>query len=276
MVLWIPPLGRVLRGVRRLTELEWRLILWALVPVLFYTLSVGQQPRYILPVLPPLAVLVARTLVSRLQASDAAGRRDRAVAAAITVSALAFLALAFLLFRARPLLFALSPLQGQIGTAIIVVAALGLLAWTWFGSQRRLPAAIAISAAATLVTLQFTFYSSGGPEPVQLMARKVLAIRQGEPSGTHRMFVRNLVFYTGVKQDDLNEAEAVEFLRQPRRVLCVMPLKLVDGLQRDHGLQLHRLASFVYFNPSAVRLRTLMSDEPQRALETVVLVSNQP
>jgi len=277
MVLWIPSVGRVLRGVRRLTGLEWRLILWAVVPVLFYTLSVGQQPRYILPVLPPLAVLVARTLVSRLDASEAAGRRDAAVAIAITVSALAFLALAFLLFRARPLLFALSPLQGQIGTAIIVVAAVGLLAWTWFGRQRWLPAAVAASAAATLVTLQFTFYSGAGPEPVQLMARRILEIRHGEPSGTYRMFVRNLVFYTGVKQNDLvDEAEAVEFLRQPQRVLCVMPLKLVEGLQRDHGLQLHRLASFVYFNPSAVRLRTLMSDDPGNTLETVALVSNRP
>jgi 4-amino-4-deoxy-L-arabinose transferase-like glycosyltransferase len=277
MLLWVPSVGRVLRGVRRLTELEWRLILWALVPVLFYTLSVGQQPRYILPVLPPLAVLVARTLVSRLAASEAEGRRHVGVAVALTASALAFLALAFLLFRARPLLFALSPLQGQIGTAIIVVAALGLLAWTWLGRQRTLPAAVAISAAATLVTLQFTFYSGGGLEPVQQMAKQILAIRQNEPSGTYRMFVRNLVFYTGVKQNDLvNEAEAVEFLRQPQRVLCVMPLKLVESLQKNHGVQLYRLASFVYFNPSAVRLRTLLKPNPEQALDTVVLVSNQP
>ena len=109
------------------------------------------------------------------------------------------------------------------------------------------------------------------------MARRILEIRHGEPSGTYRMFVRNLVFYTGVKQNDLvDEAEAVEFLRQPQRVLCVMPLKLVEGLQHEHGLQLHRLASFVYFNPSAVRLRTLMSDDPGNTLETVVLVSNRP
>ena len=109
------------------------------------------------------------------------------------------------------------------------------------------------------------------------MARQLLAIRQGEPSGTYRMFVRNLVFYTGVKQNDLvDEAEAAEFLRQPDRVLCVMPLKLVEGLQREHGVQLHRLASFVYFNPSAVRLRTLFNENPERALETVVLVTNQP
>jgi 4-amino-4-deoxy-L-arabinose transferase-like glycosyltransferase len=277
MALWIPPLGRVLRGVRRLTELEWRLILWAVVPVVFYTLSVGQQPRYILPVLPPLAVLVARTLVSRLAAADAAGRRDRAVAVAITVSALAFLALAFLLFRARPLLFALSPLQGQIGTAIIVIAALGLLGWTWLGRQRRLPAAVAAAAAATLVTLQFTFYSGGGLEPVQQMARQLLAIRHGEPSGTYRVFVRNLVFYTGVKQNDLvDEAEAIAFLRQPQRVFVVMPLRAMEALQRDHGLQLHQLRSIVYFNPSAVRLRTLLSENPEQMLDTVVLVSNQP
>ena len=155
--------------------------------MLFYTLSVGQQPRYILPVLPPLAVLVARTLVSRLDASDAAGRRDRGRRRRRSRSAPSrFLALAFLLYRARPLLFALSPLQGQVGTAIIVVAALGLLAWTWFGRQRWLPAAIAVSAAATLVSLQFTFSSSGGPEPVQLMARQVLAAsaRASRPAPT--------------------------------------------------------------------------------------------
>ena len=73
IVLWIPTLGRVLRGVRRLTEPSGALILWAAVPFVFYTLSVGQQPRYILPVLPPLALLVARTLLSRLDASEAAG-----------------------------------------------------------------------------------------------------------------------------------------------------------------------------------------------------------
>ena len=79
-----------------------------------------------------------------------------------------------------------------------------------------------------------------------------------------------------MKQNDLvNETEAAEFLRQPQRVLCVMPLELVEGLQREHGVQLYRLASFVYFNPSAVRLRTLFKPNPEQALQTVVLVSNR-
>ena len=151
MALWIPSLGRVLRGVRRLTELEWRLILWAAVPVVFYTLSVGQQPRYILPVLPPLAVLVARTLVTRLEPSDAEAGAISVSPCAITASGVAFLALAFLLFRARPLLFALSPLQGQVGTGDHrrrrrSAARRG----RGSAAQRRLPAADRGSAAATL------------------------------------------------------------------------------------------------------------------------------
>jgi 4-amino-4-deoxy-L-arabinose transferase-like glycosyltransferase len=277
MACWVPSLISVLRGSRRFTDVEWRLILWALVPVVFYTMSVGQQPRYILPVLPPLAILVARTLLTRIAAADAENRRAVGVAIAITTSAVAFLILAYLMHRARPLLFAQTPLSGQIGIAVVAVAGFGLLAWTWFGRQRWLPAAIALSAAATLVSLQFTVYSAGGLEPVQLMARQLMAVRKAEPSGTYRAFVRNLVFYTGVKQDDLvDEAEAIEYLRQPQRVLCVMPLGLLERLERDHGLRLQPLAKVVYFNPLALRLRTLFSPNPERALETIVLVTNRP
>jgi 4-amino-4-deoxy-L-arabinose transferase-like glycosyltransferase len=276
MALWVPSLVGVLRGARRFTDVEWRLLLWALVPVVFYTMSVGQQPRYILPVLPPLAILVARTLLSRLEAAEAAGRRAIGVAIAITTSAAAFLVLAYLMHRAKPLLFALSPQAGLIGVSVVAVAGLALLAWTWLGRQRWLPAAIAVAGAATLVSLQFTVYSAGGLEPVQQMAQKLNAIRTTEPSGTYRAFVRNLVFYTGVKQNDLvDEAEAIEYLQQPQRVLCVMPLGLRDRLERDHGLRLHELAKVVYFNPSAVRLRTLLSPNPERALETIVLVANR-
>ena len=275
LFLWFPSLGRVLRRTRQLSDIEWRLILWAVAPVAFYTLSVGQQPRYILPVLPPLAVLVARTLQSRIRASDAAGGRHLGVALAATASALAFLTFALLLHRSRPLLFALSPLAGQVGTLVIVLAAVGLLAWTWLGRQRYLPVAIAVAATATLVSLHYSVYSASGDEPVQQMARHLKAVRTTEPSGTYRVFVRNLVFYTGVKQTDLvDEAEAVEFLRQPQRVLVVMPRDLVASLGK-HGLQLRELASVVYFNPSAVRLRTLFSAHPEQALSTVVLVTNK-
>jgi 4-amino-4-deoxy-L-arabinose transferase-like glycosyltransferase len=274
---WVPSLVRVLRGARRFTDVEWRLILWAVVPVVFYTMSVGQQPRYILPVLPPLAILVARTLLTRLATAEAEGRRAIGVGIAITTSAVALLILSYLMHRAKPLLFAQSPQSGLIGVAMVATAGVGLLAWTWLGRQRWLPAAIAISGATTLLALQFTVYSASGLEPVQDMARQLMAIRKTEPSSTYRAFVRNLVFYTGVKQDDLvDENEAAEYLQQPQRVLCVMPLGLLERLERDRGLRLQRLAQVIYFNPSAVRLRTLFSPNPERALETIVLVTNRP
>ena len=43
----------------------------------------------------------------------------------------------------------------------------------------------------------------------------------------------------------------------------------------SHGLELRRLGSVLYFNPAGVRLRTLLSPEPERDLETVVLVTNR-
>ena len=80
--------------------------------MLFYTLSVGKQPRYILPVLPPLALLVARMLVAaspqaeRIRPARPAAGRWPSPAARVVL-----LVLALLLYRARPLLFALSPLR---------------------------------------------------------------------------------------------------------------------------------------------------------------------
>src|SRR4026209_2625726 len=43
---------------RRLTDVEWRLVIWILAPLLLFTASIGKQPRYILPVLPPIAMMV--------------------------------------------------------------------------------------------------------------------------------------------------------------------------------------------------------------------------
>ena len=41
--------------------------IWAFLPLLFFTASIGKQPRYILPILPPLALLLAREVRERLR-----------------------------------------------------------------------------------------------------------------------------------------------------------------------------------------------------------------
>ena len=58
-------------------------------------------------------------------------------------------------------------------------------------------------------------------------------------------------------------------------MLCVVPDELLQPLEHKHNLHLRRLGAVLYFNPSGVRLRTLLSPQPQRDLETVWLVTNQ-
>jgi 4-amino-4-deoxy-L-arabinose transferase-like glycosyltransferase len=280
--LGIPTIRRVLKRERRGADAEWRAVLWAGAPFLFYTLSIGQQPRYILPVLPPLALIVAHMLVTRIDKYNAlaavgAARRNLALAICASCTAVGLIVLAVLLYRARPLLFALSPTSGLIGTAVIVAASLGLLAVAWFANHKLLPAALAAASVATLLALNYSVYSAAGLEPVQRMARLYARERQNnEPSATYKAFVRNLVFYTNVKQTNLiDDRDAIEFLKKPERVLCVLPEDALRPLESQHGLKVRRLASVTYFNPSGVRLRTLLSPEPERDLETVWLISNQ-
>ena len=65
------------------------------------------------------------------------------------------------------------------------------------------PVVLAVAAAITLPTIQYGALSSGGDDTVQQMARLVIQHRTGsEPVAVYGVFVRNLVFYSGVKTTD--------------------------------------------------------------------------
>lgn len=277
MLLWLPTWKRAFLKERMVTRAEWRAILWAAVPFVFYSLSIGKQPRYILPMLPPMALLMARSVIARLP--DASTRRSRhtALAACGTLSALILFGLGLLLHRARPLLFALSPSLALVCTGIIIVGAIAVLIASWTPRRWALPVTLACAAISTLLALHYSVVSAADLEPVQQMARIYSNAHKGdEPSATYRVFVRNLVFYTGVPQVDLTEPEAVvQFLEQPRRVLCVMTRDDLAELEQTHGVKTRTLGSVQYFNPAGVRLRTLLWPDPENDLETVVLVTNQ-
>lgn len=281
ILLWLPTWRRVFRRERSVTRAEWRAIIWAAVPFIFYSASIGKQPRYILPMLPPMALLLARTVIARLpdDGPSVAPRtgRQRALAWCGTVCAVLFLILGILLHRARPLLFVLTPSLALVCTGIITAGAVSVLIASWTRRRWVLPVTMTVASIATLLSLHYSVASAADLEPVQVMARKYAAAYQGhEPSATYRVFVRNLVFYTGVKQTDLVQPEqVVEFLRQPRRVLCVITRDDLDRLTREHGLRTSTLAEVQYFNPAGVRLRTLLWPDPSRDLETVLLVTNQ-
>lgn len=248
--------------------------MWALVPLLFFTASIGKQPRYILPILPPLALLLAIAIRRRVEANG--DRRDPVLQIPAAVIALLLATQAALFYRARPLVVMVPPefLNGA-------VVAIGLAALVALGSavaarSRLVPGAVAVSGALLLGALQYGL-SAAGRDPVQDMAALVSQHRtNGQTIGTYRIFVRNLIFYTGVEQTDLpSEQHVVDFLRLPTPVLCVIGADELERIARPHGLTPRVLGEVLYFNASAVKLRTLLDPDKARDLERVLLVTNQ-
>ncbi|MEO8680822.1 MAG: glycosyltransferase family 39 protein [Vicinamibacterales bacterium] len=282
-LVWLGPFTQFLRRRRDVGTIELRLILWALLPLAFYTLSVGKQPRYILPVLPPLALLLASSIMERTQewrsmeGARIRPRRNLAVVMGTLLSGAFFMTLAFLLFRARPLLINVNPAYATGAAVVMGACGLVLIALALTSAWRAGPAMVVIAAALTFPALQYGGLSSGGDDTVRQMARLVQAERKsGEAVGTYGVFVRNLVFYSGTQTVDLiTDQQAQDFLAQPTRALIVAPAATLDRLERERGMTFHRIAELPYFNEAGVRLRTLLWPDPSRDLTTVVLASNR-
>jgi 4-amino-4-deoxy-L-arabinose transferase-like glycosyltransferase len=282
-LVWLGPLTQFLRRRRDVGTIDLRLLLWALLPLAFYTFSVGKQPRYVLPVLPPLALLLASSIVERTQewrGFDGARSRPRRATPVVVgslLSGLFFVALAALLYRAQPLLINVKP-AFTLGAAIVIAAA-GVLVilLALLKGWRAAPLMITLASAITLLGIQYGGLSSGGEDTVQQMARLVQQHRTGNESvGTYSVFVRNLVFYSHVRTTDIiTDDQAQEFLAQPARALIVAPADVVDRLERERGLKLHRIAELPYFNEAGIRVRSLLWPDPSRDLTRVVLAANR-
>jgi hypothetical protein len=186
-------------------------------------------------------------------------------------------ALGVLLYRAQPLLINVRPIFTTVAAAVI--AGLGALVIVAAVSRnwRTAPALLAVAAAITLPAIQYGALASGGDDTVQQMARLVTQHRSASGEvGTYGVFVRNLVFYTGVKTTDIiNDDQASNFLRQPNRALMVATAESIDRLERERGITVLRIAELPYFNEAGIRVRTLLWPDPTRDLTRVVLVANK-
>ena len=96
-----------------------------------------------------------------------------------------------------------------------------------------------------------------------------------EPVGPYRVFVRNLVFYSRLRQDNLfDEASAIRFLELSERVLLVVRPSDLTLLEHRAGVTTRELARVTYLNTANLRLRSLLQPA-EDLLETVVLVTNR-
>ena len=114
----------------------------------------------------------------------------------------------------------------------------------------------------------YVLLASPGPAPVQRMAALVAQARTGdEPYGRHRVFDRNLVYYTRSPYVELATLGAAqEFLQAPERVLSVLLEEDAALLERD-GLPLRRLGSVSFLNTGGLTLRALIDPESPTGID---------
>ena len=282
-LVWLGPATQFLRRRRDIGTIDLRLMLWAVLPLAFYTFSVGKQPRYILPILPPLALLLASSIVERTQewrgfdGARSRPRRATPVVVGAMLSGLFFVALGALLYRAQPLLINVRSPYTTAAAAVIAAGGLLVVVMALSRAWRGAPAALALVAAISLPALQYGGLSSGGDDTVRQMARLVTEHRSGEESvATYGVFVRNLVLYAHVQTTDIiTDEQAENFLAQPGRAFIVAPAETLDRIERDRGIVLRRIGELPYFNAAGIRVRTLLWPDPARDLTRVVLAANR-
>lgn len=279
MVLWGGPVLRVAQRVRRVQPVELWLLVWAAVPLLFFSVSIGKQPRYVLAVLPPLAILLAQAIARRLGlgAPSMSLRRDRLVGAAGVLAGLVVCTFGLLIFRAQILLQGVSAgaVMGAVGGLLASGGLVVLVAVS--RSQHRLPHALVVAAVVSTLSVQYVVLSRSGQEPVQVMADLVQAVSpSAHPYGRYGVFVRNLVFYMERPHVDLSSVEQVAaFLQSNEPVFAVVAETNLEPV-RAAGVVCYEVGRVSYLNTGNLRVSTLLWPDPAVHLQTIVLVSNRP
>ncbi len=271
-VLWIRPGWRLLTRRQRYRPVQLRLALWVVLPLALFTGSVGKQPRYILPMLLPLAVALAVSIQGRLEADR--GRRTWTVAA--VTAGLVLAGFGGILVQVPAELVGTEPWRlvcGGIAMVLFGVTA----AVVAIARPHRLPATLAAAAIVLFLALHFSVLAPTAPETVERVAARLRPLLgPGVRWTTRDVFVRNLVFYVGTAQSGpFEEPGLVSFLRSPGPVLALVDDRDVGRLASAAGVTLHRIDDWRYFNVAGVRWRHVFTRNPGGAFRTVVLVSNR-
>ena len=250
-----------------------RLIMWAVVPLAIFSVSVGKQPRYILPCLVPLAILLGSTISSRVRASANAARDVPLTIAGVLAGAV-LLIVGVLLFRAAPLVTA----AGGGGTApwsiLVVTCALAVILVAVQRSARLLPATLAVSSALTLLSLYGAVLASPGAEPVMVAAQALT--RGGTPElrvCACGAFLRNLPFYVRSRIVPAGTQEEVNaVLSADAPTTAAIDVRKLAEAEMALSRRFERLAEIPYLNTALLRIDDFLYPDPERALQRVVII----
>ncbi|HJO17671.1 MAG TPA: glycosyltransferase family 39 protein [Vicinamibacterales bacterium] len=271
-ILWIPDLIKALKARTLPSPTCLRLVVWAAAPLLFYTLSIGKQPRYILPALAPLAILLARSIQRQLSAQPTLLMRT-----SVALVATFWLILGILFFRASPILELLGSTYPWLTGLILIGAGTAVAISPIFVSLNRVIPIITAASAVILLVLHTQLFSTYRPAPVEQVSAIISKHWQSEYLlGTYRAFGRNQVFYSGHPRHEMFTTEQVSaFLETTTPVLCILPERDWVGL-RPRAQQLGRpIDQITYIDRAGLRIRDLLQPDPENILQNVLIVTNR-
>jgi 4-amino-4-deoxy-L-arabinose transferase-like glycosyltransferase len=208
---------------------------WALFPLFFFSASSSKLPGYVLPSIPPLALLLGWRLVGWIEDE---GKHGPVVAAAwIHVLVSALVAVAYQLVMRRR--YDVGWMEAVPVSAVVLVPAIFALFYAKNGRVGRVVhVTLAQGAILVLALTQFAFPAIGRFDSTKDMARRIAAVREtGEPLVTYRFFQHTLHYYTGYTiTADLQGRDSLSaFSRDHRHFLVVVPAAGVPELQRLPG-----------------------------------------
>ncbi len=279
MPLWIPD---ALRSVRRRTAPSrntLRLLVWAVLPLTLLTISVGKQPRYILPILPPLAILLAASIRARLdRQGETAARTSRLLQSCAVVTGAVLSTVGIVLFALPATTMGLDVAVVRIAAVAVLAAGLAVIV-TALVQLSRVPIVATAGSIVLVLALQYGVLSSRGPEAVEQVAAEI----RRHPSRdvewtTHDVFVRNLVFYVARRQSGpFTDSGLIAFLAREAPSLAVMSLSDYQRLAPRVGVPVYELGRWRFLNTAEIRIGSLLFEQNfERGISEVVLVSNRP
>jgi 4-amino-4-deoxy-L-arabinose transferase-like glycosyltransferase len=231
-----------LRVLRRWREWDYSLVFltsWCLFPILFFSLSDSKLVGYILPSLPPLALILGGYLsrpVDRFHLK-AAAFVDLALSAGMAIAA--------------PVIF-----QKEYGgawetglllSAAVLIPALFSIVFKFRGKPLHAFCATLVQGLLlVLVVAQFAFPVLGAYHSMRDLAQRAVELRQpAEPIVTYRFFHHTLLYYTNYQvEGKLDDPESlIRFVRQHSSCLVVTDIQGMREISRLSDISSLKMAA---------------------------------
>lgn len=239
-----------------------RLWIWILVPLVFFSFSASKRPIYMLPALPPIALLAGSLLDLLVSRKGGAAARRLAVGGegvALALLGIAGLATPLLAWRRAPELLWPAAMLAMLAITGAVLG--GRMLW-----RGKLVAAhgwvLASLSGVWLAVILWVLPAANlinSPRPfAQEISRRVPPDAPLMTYGLYR-FRCGYIFYTRRLMPRLSDPPAVQaFLRRPERVFCLLPTEEYQKLEGAPGPSMHLIAS----GKAGRRAEVLISNQP--------------